>query len=294
MFVSNDFIEKLDRKNFFEKYNVKKTHFIKFVENNTTKLIFYAEIARHNEMIIPKLYYHLSKHHSEKYINISSKIGWTAIMSVCCISNKKLSYMLCNKLIKYGADINAETDSYATVVGLLFCIAKYDNKLIKLFAHHGFNFGKCYRVNESIIISCAKLLDSSPNEDLDLVFDDITTTILLCNINIFENTNRDVLFFKNVPAKYLKKYLDIVYDIRHHKQCMRKILFDIKSKAINQIYHPNNIRAQCLALKNNLDSCNGDYRKIITLENLLLFEYLNIDNISNIGPKIQDICQYWD
>nr|URM61993.1 ankyrin repeat domain containing protein [Mimivirus sp.] len=259
-----------------------------------TKLIFYAEVARHNEMIIPKLYYHLSKHHSEKYINTSNKIGWTAIMSVCCIRNTNLSYMLCNQLIKHGANINVKTHRNTTVVGLLFCNAKYDNKLIKLFARHGFNFNKCYRVDESIIISCAKLLNSSPNEDLDLVFDDIITTILLCDINIFKNNNRDVLFLKNVPVNYLRKYLNMIYDIRHHKQCMRKILIDIKSKAINQIYHPNNIRAQILALKNNLDNCNNDYSEIITLENLLFFEYLNINSILDLVPKIQDICQYWD
>ncbi|AFX92897.1 hypothetical protein CE11_00871 [Megavirus courdo11] len=295
MFVTNDFIEKLDKKNFFEKYNINKTQFIKLSEFNMTKLIFYAEIARHNEMIIPKLYYHLSKHHSEKYVNISNKKGWTVIMSVCCIRNAKLSYMICNQLIKYGANINAKTDdNNATVVGLLFCGARYNNKLIKLFAHHGFNFNKCYRVDESIIVSCAKLLNSSPNEDLDLVFDDIITTILLCDINIFENNNRDVLFLKNVPAKYLKKYLDMIYDVRHHKQCMRKILIDIKSKAINQIYHPNNIRAQILALKNNLGNYDNDYSEIITLENLLLFEYLNMNSILDLVPKIQDICQYWD
>lgn len=294
MFVTNDFIERLDKKNFFKKYNIDKTLFIKISEFNMTKLIFYAEIARHNEMIIPKLYYHLSKHHSEKYINTFNKKGWTAIMSVCCISNAKLSYMICNKLIKYGANINAKTDDNATVIGLLFCGARYNNKLIKLFAHHGFDFNKCYRVNESIIISCARLLDSSPKEELDLVFDDIIITILLCDINIFKNNNRYILFLKKTPIKYLEKYLDIIHDVRHHKQCMRKILIDIKIKATNQIYHPNNIRAQILALKNNLDNCNNDYGKIITLENLLLFEYLNINNILDLVPKIQDICQYWD
>ncbi|QTF48964.1 putative ankyrin repeat protein [Acanthamoeba polyphaga mimivirus] len=242
--------------------------------------------------------------------SICSKSGKTVLMMAC--KYKSNSTILKMILQSDKIDINARDENGKTAL-MMVCCRSYNISMMKLLLENGSN---------------PNIQTNIGSTALDLSVDDLDKMKLLFQygVDILIPDNRGHTFLKRTPTFYRykkqmafliaeygftikindsdKQYLyercrdvsDIIKLNKIHECAFKsKIIMDLIIRLIpdrveNFLLSPHSLRVRLLKLQWSLKS--GDISKVITLDNLELFDYLSITCLDDLDDRLTDILKY--
>lgn len=232
---------------------------------------------------------------------ICSKSGKTALIVAC---KYKSNSTILEMILKSGKiDINARDNEGNTAL-MMVCGRSYNISIMKLLLKNGSN---------------PNIKNNNGNTVLDLSVDDLDKIKLLFQYNYIFLEHAAILFchYKKKLAFLIAEYgftikindaqkqhlyercgdiSDIIKLNKMHECTFKsKIIMDliiglIPDKVENFLLSPHSLRIRLLKLQWSLKS--GDISKIITFDNLELFDYLSITCLDDLDDKLTDILKY--
>ena len=127
-------------------------------------------------------------------------------------------------LLDNGADVNLVEKNGSTALMLAARYSEIDSNLetVRLLLEKGANVNIATGDGSTALIMAAKYSNIKS-------FLEITRLLLENGANINFMNADDKIFFNYIPVKYLQECLDIIYQIEHHKLCMKKLIKDLLS-----------------------------------------------------------------
>nr|URM61971.1 ankyrin repeat domain containing protein [Mimivirus sp.] len=217
-------------------------------------------------------------------INIKNVDDDFCLAAACrsCDNDYKLSIV--ELLLKYGADVNMTNTYYETTIMQI-----YKNKNIYVLQITELLFRYGAKINVQNRIGMATL-------DYALYLKkkirmDVVILLLLNGANyLWHSYNINDTLFSRMDDDDYKKYQKVIEYIGFKKIAMRTIHKFIPLASQKIIWNPDSLRSKLFCLKWTMD--HGSINDIITWNNLELFDYLSINDLTDVNFKINDILKY--
>ncbi|AGF85733.1 repeat protein [Moumouvirus goulette] len=218
-------------------------------------------------------------------INYCNTVDCHALMYACRYANTTSHISTVKLLLELGANVNLIDIGGKTALIYASTYSKISshNDIITLLLDYGANINIITnKKDNALLLSCQRYKSDS----------DISTIKLLLSYG------SDYLI-KGRHGKTLFSYIDgdelfdcfkVIKTIENSKSCLNNTLKQYIQTTENKFYNPNGFRIKLLNLKWNVESCNLD--KIITWENLELFNYFGIYDLESLKIKILDNIKY--
>ncbi|AZL90016.1 ankyrin repeat protein [Megavirus baoshan] len=214
-------------------------------------------------------------------INNQSKLGTTCLSLAFQYANLNII----NILLKKGADAKFITKNKKNALMLLcdnYCYEEYKKlkKIINILLDSGININSQDNLGDTALMILAK--NNSSIKLLKLLLDYGSDVYI---------TNKKG---KNIWQLMKKKYIcDVIkhINIRQYVDiCHKKILTSIKYQQRKILWNPEGIRHQLISLNHSLNYC--EIESIIQWNKFELFEYLGINDTSDLIVKVRDNIKY--
>nr|WBF70443.1 hypothetical protein [Megavirus caiporensis] len=254
-------------------------------------------------------------------INIKNKYYETVIYLVLISAPLTTSYDLIKLLLDNGADINIKNiyNNFCLETVCKLCDNDYKLSIVELLLKHGADINMTNYNGESTIMQVYKnkniyalqitelLLRYGANINLKnrmgmatldyalylkkKIRIDVVILLLLNGANyLWHNYNINDTIFSRMDDDDYKKCQKVIEYIGFKKIAMRTIHKFIPLASQKIIWNPDSLRSKLFCLKWNID--HESMNNIITWDNLELFDYLNINDLTDINFKINDILKY--
>ena len=213
-------------------------------------------------------------------VNLKNVNGWTALM-IAANSNSKNSLEIVRLLLEKGADVNLTNVNGSTA---LMIAAKYpvknSSKYIRLLLDKGVNI-------DQINIDGWTALLMAEEYYPELLLSGLETIKLLLEkgADMYITNQENKIFFNYIPMKYLQECLDIAYQVKHHKLCMKKLLKPINKRSIELLLGPDSLRIKLIGIK---WSSNNNLFEELSVKDPSLLSYFGIADEETLKWKVTD------
>ncbi|AGC01589.1 ankyrin repeat protein [Acanthamoeba polyphaga moumouvirus] len=218
-------------------------------------------------------------------INYNNTVDCHALMYACRYAGTTSHISTVKLLLESGSDVNLKNIGGKTALTYTSRYSKLSshNDVVTLLLDYGADINiLSNKKDNALLLSCRKYKSYS----------DISTILLLLSYGsdyLIKDKNGETLF-SYISGDELFTCFKIIKTIENSKSCLKKTLKQFMQVIENKFYDPNGFRIKLLNLKWNLESNNLD--KVITWENLELFNYFDVYDFENVKIKILDNTKY--
>lgn len=287
---------------------------VNILANNCNYSILMRILKNYNTSNFDTFIYLIKKGANIHYCNIN---GWNILMFACRYINLD-SMKIIKLLLKKGIDINTQSKLGATCLSLAFehgnlniinyllkkgadprfiiinkknalmllcenfCGEKYDElkKIINILLDSGININAQDNAGNTPLMILAK-----NNSDIELL-----KLLLDYGSNMFIVNGLGFDVWKYIKKKHVSKIVKHITVRQFADNYHKKILTNIKYQQRKILWNPEGIRQQLISLNHGLQYCKIE--SVIQWNKFELFEYLGINDISDLVVKVRDNIKY--
>ncbi|BCS83611.1 putative ankyrin repeat protein [Cotonvirus japonicus] len=215
-------------------------------------------------------------------INLKNKDGWTALTIVSLHINDKSNIGTLKLLLESGINVNHQTNIGMTSINIISKNSKNDNNIdaIKMLMNYGAD---------------PNIIGTDGNSSLSFlsINNNIETILLLLDYGVdFKLNLKSSNFFSNLNFDGVIKIIDRIKKIAITKNIFSCVCNDVKKYVKHLHLEPNSFSLKLISIHWHLNT--GEIEKIITWENLNIFDYFGIYDIDSLNLKIIDAIKYMD
>ncbi|AVG46556.1 ankyrin repeat protein [Acanthamoeba polyphaga mimivirus] len=216
--------------------------------------------------------------------NIKNIDGKFCLVAACRSCNNDYKLSIVELLLKHGADVNmTNCNGESTIMQIYKNKCAYALQITELLIRYGVNINLKNRMGMATLDYAFYLKKK--------IRMDVVILLLLNGANyLWHHYNINDTIFSRMDDNDYKKCQKVIEYIGFKKIAMRTIHKFIPLASQKIIWNPDSLRSKLFCLKWNID--HGSMDNIITWNNLELFDYLDINDLSDINFKINDILKY--